>query len=117
MISKGLPLFDERDHAGQLLPGLDLEIGHQDEGIVEHHLHFFDIGHHMMRKIAAIERHAFNDFQRRLDGVAKFHRDNSVIAGALEGFADHVAKRRVVGGNARNSPQASRPLQRSRRPS
>ena len=67
--------------------------------------------------VLAIEGHAFNDFERRLDRVAEFHRDDSVIAGALEGFAYHVAKRCVVGGNARNSPQAGRPLQRSRRPS
>ncbi len=44
-----------------------------------------------MREIAALKRHAFDDFEGRMHGIAEFHRDDAVIAGALEGFGHHFA--------------------------
>ena len=93
-------LFDQREDAVQLIDRLDLVVRHQDKRIVEHDLHPLDIGHHVMREIAPLERHAFDDFERRLDGRPELDRDDAVVAGALERLRDHLAQRRVVGRDA-----------------
>ena len=35
--------------------------------------------------------------------------DDALIAGPLEGFSDHIAKRGIVGGDAGDRPQPSPP--------
>ena len=70
MISNGRPLFSISDNTPlNCSIGLNFVIGHQDERVVENDLHPLDIGDHVMREIAALEGHALDDFQRRLDGV------------------------------------------------
>jgi hypothetical protein len=98
--------FDEGENAGQLIDRLYFLIGHQDAGVVENNLHPLDVRHHVMRKIAPLERHAFDHFQHRLDGGAKLDRDDAVIAGALEGFRDDLAEFRVVGRDAGDGSKA-----------
>ena len=99
-------LFDERENAGQLIDRLYFLIGHQDVGVVENDLHPLDVRHHVMRKIASLERHAFDHFQRRLDGRAEFDGDDAMIAGALEGFRDDLAELGVIGRDAGDGAQA-----------
>ena len=85
-------LLDERENAAQLIDRLYFLIGHQDVGVVENDLHPLDVRHHVMRKIAALESHAFDHFQRRLDGRSELDCDDAVIAGALEGFGDDARR-------------------------
>ena len=94
-----------------MFASLNLVIRHQDEWIIEHDLHLFHIGNHVMREVATFESHAFDDLQCRLNRVAKFHRDDPVIASPLKGVCDHVSKLCVVGGNARNRTQPGGALQ------
>ena len=86
-------------------------IRHEDERIVEHDLHLLHVRDHVVRKIAAVKGHAFNDLQRRFNRIAEFNRDNAVITGPLESFGYHFPQCRVVGGNARNRAQTRRTLQ------
>ena len=108
-------LFDHREDAVQLIHRHDLVVRHQDERIIEDDLHPLDIGHHVMREIAPLERHPFDDFQGRLDGRSKLHRYDAVIAGALERLRDHLAQRRVVGRDAGYRAKPAHAVHRGRR--
>src|SRR5271155_4291493 len=59
-----------------------------------------------MRKIASLERHAFDHFQRRLDSRSKLDCDDAVIARALEGFRHDLTELSVIGRDAGDSPKA-----------
>src|ERR1700727_3465960 len=100
-----MALFDERENAGQLIDRLYFLIGHQDVGVIENDLLPLDVRQHMMRKIAPLERHAFDHFQRRLDGRSELDSDNAVIAGALKGFRDDLAELSVIGRDAGDGPK------------
>ena len=107
MISSGRRLFSiERENASQLVDRLYFLVGHQDVRIVENDLHPLDIRHHVMRKIASLESHAFDHFQRRLDGRSELDRDDAMVAGALEGFRDDPAELSVIGRDAGDGPKA-----------
>ena len=97
--------LDQREDAIEFVDRLNLMIGHQNKGIIEHDLHPLDVGDHVVREIAALETHAFDDFQSRLHRCAEFDGDNAVIAGALERLRHHLAKLGVIGGDAGDGAQ------------
>ena len=53
-------------------------------------------GDEVRREVAAIELHAFDDFDGRLAAAAFFDRDHAVLADLHERVGQHVADRRVV---------------------
>ena len=99
-------LLDQAEEPHQLIARSDLVVGHEDIGIVEHRLHALDVRHHVVGQVASLERHAFDDFERRFDGIAEFDRDDAMVAGAFEGLGHHVAQRLVVGRDGGDGPQA-----------
>ena len=54
------------------------------------------IGDEVRREKAAVELHAFDDFDRRLVAAAFFDRDHAVLADLDEGIGQHVADRGIV---------------------
>ena len=79
-----------------------LQVGHQDHRVVEHDLHPLDVGDHVVRQVAAVERHAVDDFEQRLDRAAELDGDDAVVADALQRLRDHVAGELVIGGDDRH---------------
>src|SRR6202790_1600709 len=65
--------------------------------------HALGIGDEVGREVAAVELHAFDDFQRVIHGAGFFHGDDAVLADLLHGFGDDAADLLVVvGGNGAN---------------
>src|SRR5208282_2110065 len=56
------------------------------------------ISNEVRRKIAAVELHAFHDFELSLEGLRLLHRNDAVLADLLHGVRDDVANGRVVVG-------------------
>src|ERR1700722_2658621 len=110
-----MALFDERENAGELIDRLYFLIGHQDVGVVENDLHPLDIRHHVMRQVASLECHALDHFQLRLDGRSEFDGDDTVIAGAFEGFRHYLAELGVIGRDAGDGPKALYAVEAPRR--
>ena len=115
MISSGRPDFvDQRDRARLVLRLIFWSVIRMQR-IVQHHLHPLDVGHHVMRQIAAIERHALDHVQRRLDGGAEFDGDDAVIGPARsKRFGHHRAERGIIGGDAGDGAQVLAAGQRPR---
>jgi hypothetical protein len=70
----------------------------QDDGVLEHHFHPLGIGHEVGRQVAAIELHAFDDFERRLERARFLDRDHAVLADLVHRVSDDLADRLVVVG-------------------
>jgi hypothetical protein len=115
-MSNGLPLFSiSPEHAAEFIDRLNFLVGHQDIRIVEYDLHSLDIRDHVMREIAAVESHAFDDLQGRLDGGAELHGDDALIAGALESFGHHVTELIVIRSDAGDGVQLRSAIETPRR--
>ena len=72
----------------------------QDVGIVQRHPHLLGVGDEIGRKIAAIELHAFDDFQLGLEGLGFLDGDDALVADGLHRLGNHGADLAVaVGGN------------------
>ena len=63
----------------------------QDEGIVEHGSLTFRRVNEVGRQIAAVELHAFNDFEFVVEALAVFDRDHAFLADFVHGLGDDVA--------------------------
>src|SRR5579859_299722 len=70
----------------------------EDVGVLEHAFHALGVGHEVRREVAAVELHAFHDFQLRLHGLGFFDRDYAVLAHLLHRFRDDLADRLVIVG-------------------
>ncbi len=68
----------------------------QNAHVLQHALHALGIGDEVGREVAAVELHAFHDFQRGFHGAALFDRDDAVLAHLIHGFGDDAADLLVV---------------------
>src|SRR5579871_1990552 len=88
-------LLEQRE---QVLHRRDLLLVNQDVGILQNGFHALRIGDKVRRQIAAIELHAFDDFQLRIYRLGLFDRDDAVLANLLHSFGDDLADGLVVVG-------------------
>src|SRR5579871_110302 len=86
-------LFEQRK---QVLHRADLLFVDQDVGVVERSFHALGIGDEVGREVSAIELHAFDHFQLRLERLRLFHGDDAIFADLLHGFGNDVADGLVV---------------------
>ena len=70
----------------------------QDVRVVELRFHPLRIGHEVRRQVAAVELHALDHFERGLEPVRLFDRDDAFLADLLHRLGDDVADGRVVVG-------------------
>ena len=93
--------FQDRQHrlqAGELL------LVDQDVGLFQLGHHLLGIGDEVGRDIAAVELHAFDDFELGVEALGFFDRDDAFIADLRHRFGDHLAD-----GRCRHSPRSCRP--------
>ena len=88
-------LLEQRE---QILHRADFLFVDQDVGVLQRHFHALGIGDEVRREIAAVELHAFDDFELRLEGLGLFDGDDAVLADLLHGLGDDVADGLVVVG-------------------
>ena len=97
---------DERlAHAGdvleqgqEVLQVADLLLVEEDEGLLEDALHPVGVGDEVGRQVAAVELHALDDLQRRLQALGLLDRDDAVLADLVHGLGDDLADGLVVVG-------------------
>ena len=87
---------DLLEHRQQVLHRADLLLVDQDDRVLEHDFHALGIGHEVGRQVAAVELHAFDDVERRLDALGFFDRDHAVLADLVHRVGDDLADRLVV---------------------
>ena len=72
----------------------------QDERVLEDGFHLLRIGDEVGRDIAAVELHALDRLEVRLEALGLLDRDHAILADLVERFGDQVADLRIViGGN------------------
>src|SRR5580692_10345779 len=90
-------LFEERE---QVFHRADLLFVDQDVGVLDGDFHALGIGDEVGREVAAVELHAFDDFELGFEGLGLFDGDDAVFADLLHGLGDDLADGLViVGGN------------------
>ena len=96
---QGLPgLRGLLEHGEQVLHRRDLLLVDEDVGVFKDDFHPLGVGDEVRREVAAIELHALDDFERRLEATRLFNRDDAVLADLLHRLGDDLADRRVVVG-------------------
>ena len=99
MISSGLPaLGDLLEQREQVLHRADLLFVDQDVGVLEDDFHALGIGDEVRREVAAVELHAFDDFELGLQRLRLFDGDDAVFADLLHRFGNDLADGLVVVG-------------------
>ena len=88
--------FQYRQQVGN---GADLPVGDQNVGVGEDGFHLVRIGDHIGRNVAAVELHAFGEFQFGQHGLCFFNGHDAVFADFVDGFGDQVADHFVGRGN------------------
>ena len=73
----------------------------EDVGLFQFTEHLVRVGDEVGRDIAAIELHAFHDFELGLEALGLFHRDHAFIADFRHGLGDHLAHGGVAIGRNR----------------
>src|SRR5215207_10121782 len=91
-------LRDFLEDREQVLHRRDLLVVDEDVGILEDRLHLVGIGHEVLRHVAAVELHALDRLQRRLDAARLLDRDDAVLADLLHRLGNQVADLDVVVG-------------------
>ena len=76
--------------------GADFLVVDENERFFEQAFHGLGIGDEIGRNIAAVELHAFDDFERRVDALRLFDGDDAVFADFFHGVGDKVADFMVV---------------------
>ena len=72
----------------------------EDIDVLEFSHHLVSVGDEVGRQVAAIELHAFDNFELALGSLGFFDGDDAFVADLLHRFGNHVANRRfTVGGN------------------
>ena len=100
-----LRVSHQRDDRGHLVLRHQTHVGHQDVRVVEHHLHLLDVGDHVVREVATVERHALDDFEQGLDSGAVLDVDDAIGADPLQGLGHELPGRVVVGSDHRDRAQ------------
>ena len=99
MMRSGLPLLrDLLEHREEILHRRDLLVVDEDVRVLEHRLHPLRIGDEVRREVAAVELHAFDRLERRLEALGLFDGDDAFLADLLHRFRDQVADLLVVVG-------------------
>src|SRR5437667_661832 len=89
--------FEQRQ---QLVQRGELLLVDQDVGIVHFHAHLVGVRNEVGRDIAAVELHAFDDFEFGLKRLGFFNRDDALVADLLHGIGQELADFGVaVGGD------------------
>src|SRR4029077_2818135 len=87
----------------QVLHGTDFLLVDEDQRVFQRAFHALRVGNEIGGQVAAVELHAFHDFQGGLHGLGLFHGDDAVLANLLHGFGDDAADLTVVvGGDGAN---------------
>src|SRR3569833_172106 len=86
-------LLEDRE---EVLHRRDLLVVDEDVGIVEDRFHLLRIGDEVRRDVAAIELHAFDRVEVRLEAAGLFDGDDAVLADLLHRLGDQVADFLVV---------------------
>ncbi len=102
MISSGLFALAIFSRSGISLVGrADLLLVDQDVGVLEDDLHPLLVGDEVGAQVAAVELHALDDVDGRLEALAFLDGDHAVGADLLEGVGELLADRLVVVGGDR----------------
>src|SRR5262249_48284199 len=88
-------LFEQRDKLGY---AADLLFVNQHESAIQHAFHVVRVGHEVRAEVAAVELHAFDDVDRRLQALALFDRNDAVLADLCETVGHDLADGAVVVG-------------------
>ena len=88
-------LLQQRDQLGDVG---DLLLVDQDERLLQLALHRVGVGHEVRREVAAVELHALDDVDGRLDALAFLDGDDAVPADLAHRLGDHLADLGVVVG-------------------
>ena len=80
--------FQQRQHGLQTRKLLLVD---QDIGVLELDPHLVLVGDEIGRDIAAVELHAFDDFQLGLGGLGFFDGDDALVADLFHGFGEKLA--------------------------
>ncbi len=98
-----LGLDDLLEDGNDLLDGIDLVLVDQDVGLVELDGHRIGVGHEVRAEVAAVELHAFDHLDVRLESLALLDGDDAVLADLLERLGhDAPDLGVVVGGDGRD---------------
>ena len=91
-IRSGLPVCTTASSNGSIVckPG-QLLLVNQDVGILELDLHLFGVGHEIGRDVAAVELHAFDDFELGIEALGFLDRDDAFVANLLHRFGKEAA--------------------------
>src|SRR6185369_6365599 len=82
----------------QILHGADFLLVDQDAHVLEDAFHTIRIGDEVGREVAAVELHAFHDFEGGLHRLGFLDGDDAILADLLHGFGDDAADLLVVVG-------------------
>ena len=89
--------FENRQHrleVGELL------LVEKDVGVFQLGNHLVRVGDEVGREVAAVELHAFDDFELGLGGLGFLDGDDALVADLLHRFGDHLADRLIaIAGN------------------
>ena len=89
MIRSGLGgLNDSLEHRQHRLQVGQLLLVDEDQRVVELDAHLLGVGDEIGGDVAAVELHAFDDFQLGLEALGLLHRDHALIADLLHRFRD-----------------------------
>jgi hypothetical protein len=92
MMSSGLRglhhSFEHRQHGLQVRKLLLVE---KDVDVVQFGDHLVGVGHEVGRQVAAVELHAFDDFEFGFSGLGFLDGDDAFVADLLHGFGNHLA--------------------------
>ncbi len=91
-------LGDLLEQRKQVLHRGDLLLVDEDVGVLHHRFHALRIGDEVGRQVAAVELHAFDDFQLGLHRLGLFHGDDAVLANLLHGLGNDGADGLVIVG-------------------
>src|SRR5579883_309824 len=80
----------------QVFHRADFLFVNQDVGVVQSHFHALWIGNEVRGEVAAVELHAFHDFQLGFERLRLFHCDDAVLADFLHGFGNNLADGLVI---------------------
>src|SRR5581483_2240920 len=86
-------LLEQRE---QVFHRADFLFVNEDIGVLEHRFHALGIGDKVRREIAAVELHAFDDFQLGFEGLGFLDGDDAILADLLHRFCDDAADRLVI---------------------
>src|SRR5581483_9888716 len=93
-------LGDALEQRKQVLHRAYLLLMDEDAHVFQHALHALRVGHEVGGEVAAVELHAFHDFQRRFHRLGFFDGDDAVLAHLLHCLGDDAANLLVIiGGN------------------